>query len=496
MSASMRIVLAALSLIAIILVLAATPAGIATTSDSAMYVSAARSLSHGEGLLTCYGTPFVRFPPLYPILLTIFGIDPLTTARWLNALTFGLIVFASGLLFFRYTRSALWTILGAASVLTSWALLLSSIYLMTEPLFTLLLIALVLYFPKFLSEKTLRSLLIVSALTALVWMQRYVGFSVVAAGCVAIVLLMRSTPLIRRLGYAAGFAILSTLPIGMWLIRNLLVSGSIAGGRGVSQAELSDFGNVVIRWFLPDSGAGTLVIIGALVLATLIFAIVLRRYGKTTIDGLETIVPLNPAIFLIVIVISLLIASQIMYVTLDNRMFAPIFPLLMGVLFTLASNLGQWLDQKFQNRAGTWLIAGMVAVWLLIFPAQKMVREIQLLSQSDALGFTTVELRDSSQVEWLVANSPDEPIFSNWPFPICLNTGQYTQLSPAAGGVERAIQTFENATQNSLIFVTFKTSDSRYAMTYNVEELATTFEIETILESENGAIYRLTRRAN
>jgi len=496
MTALLRLVLVILSLMAVFFVLAATPAGIATTSDSAMYVSAARSLSRGEGLLTCYGTPFVRFPPLYPLLLAIPIADPLTLARWLNALTFGLIVFTSGELFFRSTRSALWTILGAASVLSSWALLISSIYLLTEPLFALLVVAAVLVLPTFLREKSPRSLLILSALAALTPLQRYAGFSVIAAGGVAILLLMRATPLVRRLGYAITFGILSSIPLGLWLVRNLLVSGSVAGGRGEPRTDLSDFGNVVIKWFFPDSNAGILVIIGVLAITAIIFAIILRRDGKITLDALEKIVPLPSGIFLIVITISLLISSQIIYVTLDNRMFAPIFPLLMGVLMTLAANLGRWLDQKFQNRAGTWLIAGLVAAWLLIFPAQKIAREIQLLSQSDAIGFTAADLRESEQVKWLVANPTDEPIFSNWPFPICLNADQYAQLVPATGQVERAIQTLETANQSSLIFVAFETSDSRYAMTYNVEELAAAFEIHPILEAENGAIYRLTRRKN
>ena len=110
--------------------------------DSFNYISAARNLAKGFGYVFPLDNntvaPITHYPPLLSIILAFFeflGADALVTARYLNALLFGLSTALTGILIYRTTKSEGFAILGAllfSSVvvfieLHSWAL--------SEPLF-------------------------------------------------------------------------------------------------------------------------------------------------------------------------------------------------------------------------------------------------------------------------------------------------------------------------------------------------------------------------
>ena len=74
--------------------------GIATSYDSADYISIARHLRSGQGYVTYAGSLAADRPPLFPALLAAFafiGIDPFAAARGINALCFGLIILVTGM---------------------------------------------------------------------------------------------------------------------------------------------------------------------------------------------------------------------------------------------------------------------------------------------------------------------------------------------------------------------------------------------------------------
>src|SRR5688572_29071506 len=104
---------------AIVIVLLATRWGIATSSDSARYVRAARQLLGREEIVVLpIEAPAQRahYPPLYSTLmavLSICGADPLTAARWLNALLLAANAIFAAELVRRFTRS------GAAAIFTA-----------------------------------------------------------------------------------------------------------------------------------------------------------------------------------------------------------------------------------------------------------------------------------------------------------------------------------------------------------------------------------------
>jgi 4-amino-4-deoxy-L-arabinose transferase-like glycosyltransferase len=481
----------ALSLFAAALVLVLTGRGVGTTSDGVTYVVAARSLISGQGFLTCSGDPLTLFAPLYPTVLassSAFGTDPLEGARLINAITFGLIVFASGQMFLTYLNSRLFALLATIAVAFSWPLLLASIQALSEPLFTLLCLLFVLQLPVFLRDKSASALILLSAVAGLAWLERYIGVVLVLAGGLAILLLMRDRALWKRVVASLAFGLLASVVPLLWLVRNTTLTGLPTGPRPPSLNNAAEILNVMALWFdpQPKDSAG-IVLLVALVSITLVGLVIAARKRS-----LSAVVPVPPTLFLAVYVAFFVATVQTTNVSIDQRMVSPLYPFVVCVLFALAEGFAGWLNRRLPLSAGTWLVGGLLALWLVL-PIQKIAREAQLLADSDDWrGFTADTLRESPVVQWAVISDGDG-LYSNWPYPICLHTYRYVGLLPRDEAA-KAAQALLATGRDMLTLIVIDTDDRRYKMRFDVSELASDFDIETVMESDDGGVYQLTRR--
>ena len=228
--------------------------------DSINYLAVARNLLAGEGFLNFDGSPYIRWPPLYPLLLAAAGfgvLDPLRVAGPLNAALLGLTVFVAGRHLHRRLESgflALWAPLvlalsPALGDLAWWAL--------SGTLFVLLTTLALVHTANYLENRRASSLLGAAAFTALAWQARYLGIVLVAA--VGLLLLFfPGAPFRRRLRPAVLFGLVAGMPMALWLLRNLLVSGSVVGDRDVYYAAgeiLGDMAGFLAGWAGFDPAA-------------------------------------------------------------------------------------------------------------------------------------------------------------------------------------------------------------------------------------------------
>lgn len=129
------------------------------------------------------------------------------------------------------------------------AAILSLSYLIQEiafrPLSDLLFICLCLWFLHMLDIKQSLGMLI--PLASLASLVRYAGITLIATG--VIVLVWR-----REWRRAVWFTILSSLPLGLWLLRNWIATGTLVGPRLSSpfewQVVVSDYLGILITWFI------------------------------------------------------------------------------------------------------------------------------------------------------------------------------------------------------------------------------------------------------
>src|SRR4030042_319237 len=219
-----------LAVIGIIVLLFTTRFGIGVDPDSVAYVAVSRNLLTGHGLreLDYCGNfrPFTKHP-LFPVLLSIFGIfgiDPLIGDRFCNAFIFGANIFLAGYMIRKYTGSIWNSIFGSFLILTSTDMLNFHCWAMTEPIF-LFLSLLALYLVSAYIEHPKGVLLFASSsVSALAVLTRYAGVPLVITGIIGIFFLSKRTHR-RKSTDIFIFAAISFLPLAVWLLRNFCVAG-------------------------------------------------------------------------------------------------------------------------------------------------------------------------------------------------------------------------------------------------------------------------------
>lgn len=239
----LTVLIAAAALLGAALVLAREATyGVMLAHDSINYVVSARNLLSGEGLTLHNGRFYVVWPPLYPLLLAAASLgvlDPHDVAGPVNAAVFGLTTLVVG----QYLRTRLesrflvvWACLAVAlsvpmAELSSWAL--------SGPVFILLATLALVQADGFLAGGKTRSLVLAAVFAALACQARYIGVAVaVVVGLLLLFSGKEEASLRRRAGRLAVFSLVVAAPLGLWLLRNYLLTGTLAGDRPPSNYTL------------------------------------------------------------------------------------------------------------------------------------------------------------------------------------------------------------------------------------------------------------------
>ena len=222
---------AVIGLLAVLIVVLATPFGIGVTPDSTVYLEAARNLLEGRGLIALAKgevRPLTHYPPLYPSLLALLSathVSGETAARWLQAALFGANVWIVGQAIARYARESFWLpIVGALLTLTAPDIASVHTFALTEPLFILLTLSCLVTLARFLETERWWYLMAAALLAALAVLTRYVGGAVIAAGVIAL-MLAGKPDWRKRVTSAIVFGAIASAPMLVWMLRNSRLSG-------------------------------------------------------------------------------------------------------------------------------------------------------------------------------------------------------------------------------------------------------------------------------
>jgi 4-amino-4-deoxy-L-arabinose transferase-like glycosyltransferase len=228
-----QLALLLLALLAVAIVILATTFGIGITPDSTVYLEAARNLIKGQGLVALAANgelqPMTHYPPLYSSLLALLGLvfAPVAAgARWLQAVLFGANVLLVGIAIARYARDSFWLpVIGALLMLTAPDLATVHTLALTEPLFLLLAMSSLLAMARHLETNRYSWLLAAASFAALAVLTRYVGVAVIITGAAAL-LLSGKRQWRGRVSAALIFGALAGVPLVLWTIRNISLTGS------------------------------------------------------------------------------------------------------------------------------------------------------------------------------------------------------------------------------------------------------------------------------
>jgi hypothetical protein len=407
--------------------------GAGVSPDSVMYLSAARSLLAGHGLVGCQGAPFVEWAPLVPGLMALAalaGLEPFAAIRMVNALAAGAIAILVGVWLLRRTRSTTAAALGALGMAAAAPLTQVSIYVWSDTLFALLALAAVLALDGARGRRGVRRALWPAAWTALACLDRYVGGTLVAAG-VLFFLLERARSGRERLGAALAFAMASSLPIGLWVMRNALVSGTATGAREPATSSVlanagrlvSPLADMLFPWSVPT--AAKVAVVGAAA-AALVVAGARARRPRPPAAGAPGALALFAGCYAVgLVAVSSVWASDV----IDARLALPLWVAALPLLIQGAHAAVGGATAPAARRARATLLA-LVAVFWLARTGVVTLRRAEGVRRDGIAGLTDPHWRHSALRAALAAGAARGTVFTNAPELCYLATGSYARMVP------------------------------------------------------------------
>lgn len=420
-----------LSVCGVVLILVQTRFGPGVNGDTVHYVMGAQNLLAGNGYSRNSGggeiLPITGFPPLFSSVLAglgWLGMDVYDGARVLNAILFGANILLVGILIQRYTQSRWAAAIGSTLILVSSTQIEFHIMALSEPLFMFLMLLVIFCLAQYLDSYSLVLLVFSGIVACLATLTRYVGFSLIGAGGLSLILLSRESWK-RRLSDLVLFWGITLLPIYFWFKRNADVSGTLTNR--VLSFHLMDpklvrvFIAETASWFtprnlgLPRPVRNVLVGIIALPWPILFFFRELKDYfqrkeqPRRSFWTLPWILLFNIILIIGVLIINTTLLDAGTPVSAPPRYLTPVFASMVILFILIVYRLLEDIKLHSSFRIVPLLYAGML---IGLYGAQSM--EI-VKHPTSAIGYTGYKLARMDVVNELEALDPNLPIISNNP---------------------------------------------------------------------------------
>ncbi len=479
--------------------------GSGLTTDSVAYISAARNLAIGAGLLTYDGSALVLQPPLYPFLLSVtekvFYIDPMISAGYLNAFLFGLIIYSSGLFLLRHLNSLILILLGTTAVLISYALVQVSLTTLSEPLFISLVLLFFHSFERYRVKQDLTSIVLLSLPVSLACLTRYTGIILILTGIICLLLVLKNNT--NRYRHISIFTIISVLPLGLWIIRNYFISGTLLGQRAASSYMFTEnimfLLNTVLPWYLPVNDPGLYLFILFAIAIVLLF-VGLNPKIKWNENSFNLIVP---GIVFILLYSGFIVLSSTTtaYDRISNRLLSPIYIPSIFILFFIFDRIQSRLIKLYSPGLIIVLLTTGI-IFMMRYPVMNTVYIVKEFIRQDGFGYAGKVWKENEIIQYLIQQKSKQERFifySNAPEAVYILSDIETQWSPA--------KTFYNSPQlvinkvgqkptryneEKKILVWFDKIDRRFLFT--IEELQKDRNITEVVRFNDGGIFTFSKR--
>ncbi len=427
------------------LVLVATRWGVGVSYDSVFYLSAADNLLKGLGLSRLGGggevIPLTHYPPLYPLVLAglsrVAALSSTLVARGMAAALFGGLALTSAWLVKNFTKSNL-AGLGAGLLIVSSPVLLDvDAWAMSEALYLVCLAGVWWLLAAYVGAPDLRRLMAAAVLAAAAFATRYVGGAAVALG-VILAVGVGAPGVVRRLGRGMVFAVAAGLPVLLWGVRNVLLTGAGANRtliiHPLGRDKLSQAAHTLADFMLPASMPFRLrlvIMLGVVVLVAVVWFRVWLRAGWRRPGDWEAparlagVLTLHAALYLVLVFASLTWFDA--STPLDARILSPVLVSLV-LLSVLAA--WEWLNHRPRSR---WLAGGawLAVLIVLAFNSFGTVDWARRAYQR-GLGFNSRSWVESPTVAWVRTLDAAAVLTSNEAFPLTYLTGRPVYWAPEA----------------------------------------------------------------
>lgn len=385
-----------LSLCGGVMAVQATANGPWGQTDSVVYIATGYNLAHGLGLgyyeANAVFTPTTFYPPLTSLMLALIGLfdaDLVEALRWVNILSFVVVIFLSGWIFLRYSSSPSAGLLAAALVCSfpGAVNMFSSSY--SEPLLILLLMAGGACLLEYRRSGLSRFLVLGGILIGCAPLARYAGLALLGSAILWL-FLFDAGKLKRRVSKSLIFALGASAPSITWFLWVSSVTQRSVGGRAI-QINVSDLANqfqsfralfmdTVWHW-IPFQSIQTplpyslrFVLMGLVTINLIVLCwLATRRLRQVEGEAKETWGELHIfSLFgLLALFYLFFIGASYLFIVptidVDNRMLLPFFITTVISLFAGFALLQQtWMKGKTRwLRIIPWLAAALCVYWYL-----------------------------------------------------------------------------------------------------------------------------------
>ena len=480
--------------------------GVVIWPDSVFYISTARNLNLGAGFISFDGEPLTLWPPLYPALLAfvsrIFATDPLVVASIVNAFLFGFIVYLAGTVLFRHlSPSPILAIEGTLAFLFAIPLFSIAVIAYTEPLFILLVLLSFIFLGMYLSGTSLPSLVLLSLSVSLAFLTRYVGI-ILLPWVAPFIIFFNREPLKKRIAHLAIFALITSLPMGIWLIRNYVVTHSLFGPRTwpvFSISQILSFGSKnILDWYIPAAITGhpwALLLVCAGVVFLIVF-IILGGRQWLKIEPAQN----NPTVmfsiacgsFIILYAGFVVISATINYVSVfEGRIWAPIFVPLTFLIFLSARAAGQQFGRFVNGRTVNSILIGLIAICLIYPMVSTVSYAANLVAYGDGIG--GAGWMNSETIHYIRDHPSQCTYYSNGPDVIYFLVQVNAKWVPSRGGVivDTSAQKGIWPRETRACLVWF--DGINRTTLFRPDELLPFTHLEQVIRLGDGVIYLVTR---
>lgn len=479
--------------------------GVGVSPDSVAYISVARNLSNGEGFITYDGYPFLLQPPLYPILLsvtnTIFSVDPLHSAGLLNSILFGLIIIGTGFFLLKHLKSLALSLFGTIVVLVSYILMQSALLALSEMLFIFFLIMYLNLFDRYEQKADLTSLILFSISVSLAFLTRYTGIVLILTGALGI-LFWGNSSMKEKYQHLFIFLLITVTPTGIWIFRNLILSGTFVGERGVSsftfETNLRLLFDVMLKWFYKVQ-IDTIQVIPLMSVITIvifigvIYLIRLKRtdYPKYLLKAVPIF--LFALFYIMLIVIS---STTTAYDKISTRLLSPVFIPVVILLFMGFDQFNTRLKSGLKHIFISTIFFISIGYWIHHQVTHTAYIVTDFISRSGE-EYSSDIWKNNSIINFL--NNHNEiknsySFYSNAPEAVYILTNLETKWSPQKTVYNSTLPIINDAMlknlwydKNEICLIWFNSINRKFLFT--IDELHKSAVLKKIIQLKDGDIY-------
>ena len=404
----------------LLIMLATAKFGVGISGDSADYILWAHNFIETHSFTKPDGSSLIILPPLYSVLIAVFKlfwINEFLAVRLINAISFLFVIFLSGLWILRYLGSLFFAIAGSFLILFSYPLISVYSWAWSEPLFILIVMIFLFLLPTAVSNPTYKIAIILGILTSAACLTRYVGFVLLPVG--GIVLFFGIKGLSRKLIYTSVWGFASVIPFGLWLVRNMILSGTPMGVRFPTTFSLGEniqmSGGFIGRCFIMQgtnqfiSGWFFISLLTAMTFGTLIFYF--YKLIKTKEVNWAVISALLYIIFYFAAVVYA--ATTTSLGSFEDRYLIPSYPAIVMFMMFIMFALMKWVKTRKRVLHYTALVGMIAFLGFWLFTGLAYTNLICKRLSANGFGFANLSWKNSDTIGWLRANKLEGIVYTN-----------------------------------------------------------------------------------